>query len=157
MALYSTFRMGERLFGLDILVVREINRILDITPVPHSARHIRGLINLRGQIVTILDLGVKLGLEPRKVGDETHNIILKTDGELASAHQARHLKTCPDQVGFLVDSIGDVVEADASRIEPPSANVSEAESRYLHGVLKTDAGLLVLLDLEALLASGEAA
>ncbi len=153
MALYSTFRMGDRLFGLDILVVREINRILDITSVPHAEAHIRGLINLRGQIVTILDLGVKLGLEPRIVGDETHNIILKSDYELANAEQARHLKTCPDQVGFLVDSIGDVVEADPDRIEPPSANVTETESRFLQGVLKTDAGLLVLLDLEALLAS----
>lgn len=157
MALYSTFRMDNRLFGLDILVVREINRILDITAVPHAERHIRGLINLRGQIVTILDLGVKLGLEPRTVGDETHNIILKSDNELAHAEQARHLKTCPDQVGFLVDSIGDVVEADTSRIEPPSANVSETETRFLQGVLKTDAGLLVLLDLEALLANSDAA
>ncbi len=151
---YTTFRLNDRLFGLDILVVREINRILDITPVPKAADHIRGLINLRGQIVTIIDLAVKLGLPRRDIGEESHNIILKTEAELVAARLGRELHTSADLVGFLVDAIGDVVEADDNAIEPPSANVDEAESRYLSGVIKTEAGLLVLLDLKELLSSG---
>lgn len=156
MSQFSTFRLGDRLFGLDLMMIREINRILDITPVPHAKEHIRGLINLRGQIVTILDLGVRLGLPSREVSDESHNIILKTNAELAAANQSsqKHFATSADLVGFLVDAIGDVVEADDAAIEPPSANVSEAESQFLSGVIKTDMGLLVLLDIKEVLSSG---
>jgi len=152
---YSTFRLGDRLFGLDLMMIREINRILDITPVPHARRHIRGLINLRGQIVTILDLGVRLGLERQEIGEESHNIILKTTAELAAVRREGEPEctTSPDLVGFLVDSIGDVVEADEATIEPPSANVGEAEGGFLSGVIKTDAGLLVLLDIGEVLFS----
>lgn len=130
---YSTFRLGDRLFGLDLMMIREINRILDITPVPHAKGHIRGLINLRGQIVTILDLGVRLGLPRLDIGEESHNIILKTNAELSAVRCDMNFSTSPaDLVGFLVDAIGDVVEADAGSIEPPSANVAEAErSRFL--------------------------
>jgi purine-binding chemotaxis protein CheW len=150
---YSTFRLGDRLFGLDLMMIREINRILDITPVPHARRHIRGLINLRGQIVTILDLGVRLGLERQGIGVDSHNIILKTTAELAAVRREGEPEciTSPDLVGFLVDAIGDVVEADEATIEPPSANVGEAEGGFLSGVIKTDAGLLVLLDIREVL------
>ena len=154
---YSTFRLGDRLFGLDLMMIREINRILAITPVPHADRHIRGLINLRGQIVTIIDLGVRLGLPARDIGEESHNIILKTNAELAAARQAGDTQaraSSTDLVGFLVDAIGDVVEADESRIEPPSANVGEEESQFLSGVIKTEGGLLVLLDVKEVLSSG---
>lgn len=156
MSQYSTFRLGDRLFGLDLMMIREINRILDITPVPHAASHIRGLINLRGQIVTILDLAVRLGLPSREINEDSHNIILKTNAELTAVRQAgnnQHYATSTDLVGFLVDAIGDVVEADESAIEPPSANVSEAESQFLSGVIKTEAGLLVLLDIKEVLSS----
>jgi purine-binding chemotaxis protein CheW len=154
MTQFATFKLDDRLFGLDLLVVREINQNLDITPVPKANSNIRGLINLRGQIVTIIDLAVKLGMSSKAVSRETHNIILKTEAELAAIHQASQnkvLHTCVDQVGFLVDSIGDVVEANEDQIEPPSANVNEAEGRFLAGVLRSDHGLLVLLNLKQVL------
>ena len=154
MSQYATFRLGDRLFGLDLMTIREINRILDITPVPHACEYIRGLINLRGQIVTILDLGVRLGLPRRDIGEETHNIILKSAVELAAAGQGMdgaQGASSSDLAGFLVDAIGDVVEADDARIEPPSANVGETEGRFLSGVIKTDEGLLVLLDMHEVL------
>ena len=153
---YATFRLGDRLFGLDLMMIREINRILDITPVPHAKPHIRGLINLRGQIVTILDLGVRLGLARQELAETSHNIILKTNAELAGVREAdgSQPSTATDLVGFLVDAIGDVVEADAGTIEPPSANVSETEGGFLSGVIKTDVGLLVLLDIHEVLHGG---
>ena len=153
MSQYSTFRLGDRMFGLDIVLIREINRILDITPVPHAKPFIRGLINLRGQIVTILDLGVRLGLARQELAETSHNIILKTNAELAGMRAAdgSQPRTATDLVGFLVDAIGDVVEADAGTIEPPSANVSETEGGFLSGVIKTDVGLLVLLDIPEVL------
>lgn len=154
MSQFATFRLGERMFGLDILMIREINRLLDITPVPHSADYTRGLINLRGQIVTIIDLGVRLGLTRREISDNSHNIILKTDSELTSARiniDGKQMSTSMDLVGFLVDAIGDVIEADDSKKEPAPANVSEAEGRFLSGVIKTDTGLLVLLSIQDVL------
>jgi purine-binding chemotaxis protein CheW len=155
MSQYASFQLGGRLFGLDLMMIREINRIQDITPVPHARGHIRGLINLRGQIVTILDLGVRLGLERAGILDTSHNIILKTNSELAAVRRegAAQQSTATDLVGFLVDAIGDVVEADDATIEPASANVSEAEGVFLSGVIKTGAGLLVLLDIHEVLHS----
>ena len=153
MTQYTTFHVGDRLFGLDILGVREIIRVFTITPVPRTEPHIRGLINLRGQIVTILDLAVRLGHEPLPVKDSSHIVILKSG---ASAVQAdgRNQGGSQDLTGLLVDAIGDVVEADAFLAEAPPANLTEAEERFLSGVLKTDQGLLVLLNLQELLSSG---
>jgi purine-binding chemotaxis protein CheW len=156
MSQYATFRLEERLFGQSIPMVREIIRCYAITPVPHAQPHIRGLINLRGQVVTILDLAVRLGMPRREIQESSHIIILKTTTELASMQsrgQGQGLQTSADMVGFLVDAIGDVVEADEGKIEPASANVTEAEGRFLSGVLKTDAGLLVLLDIKEVLGS----
>ena len=154
MSQYATFHLEDRLFGQSIPMVREIIRCYTITPVPHAKPHIRGLINLRGQVVTILDLAVRLGMPQRPIQDSSHIIILKTNAELVSMQsrgEGRGLQTSTDMVGFLVDAIGDVVEADEGKVEPPSANVTDAESRFLSGVLKTDAGLLVLLDIKELL------
>lgn len=155
MGLYATFTLDRRLFGQTIPMIREIIKSCAITPVPHAPPHVRGLINLRGQVVTILDLAVRLGMPRRATDDDSHILILKTDAELASMQsrgEGRGLQTSADVVGFLVDSIGDVVEADDARIEPPSANVTEAEGRFLSGVIQTESGLLVLLNIRSVLA-----
>lgn len=155
MGLYATFSLDQRLFGQSIPMIREIIRSCAITPVPHAPPHVRGLINLRGQVVTILDLAVRLGMPRRATDDKSHIIILKTDAELASMQsrgEGRGLQTSSDVVGFLVDTIGDVVEADEAKIEPPSANVTEAEGRFLTGVIQSDTGLLVLLNIRSVLA-----
>lgn len=155
MGLYATFTLDRRLFGQTIPMIREIIKSCAITPVPHAPPHVRGLINLRGQVVTILDLAVRLGMPRRETDDDSHILILKTDAELASMQsrgEGRGLQTSADVVGFLVDSIGDVVEADDARIEPPSANVTEAEGRFLSGVIQTESGLLVLLNIRSVLA-----
>jgi len=152
MSQFATFNVGEHLFGLDILGVREIIRVFNITPVPRSEPHIRGLINLRGQIVTILDLAVRLGQEARPVMDSSHIVILKAGTSAAAGEKGNG--GGQDILGLLVDAIGDVVEADAALAEAPPANLTDAEERFLSGVLKTDAGLLVLLNLKELMSTG---
>jgi purine-binding chemotaxis protein CheW len=149
-----TFYLDDMLFGIDVDAVQEVLRYQTMTPVPLAPTVVAGLINLRGQIVTILDLGIRLGLGRQEIFEASHNIILKTSSEMAAARRegaGDHFTTSNDLVGFLVDAIGDVVEADESTIEPPSANVSEAEGRFLSGVIKTDGGLLVLLDIREVL------
>ena len=131
---FVTFRVNSHLLGFDVLKVREINRVLDITPVPKAPGHIRGLVNLRGQILTVIDLGVRLGFSARNIDEDTHNIILKKDA-----------------VGFLVDAIGDVALVNDEDIEPTPANIGGIEGGFIDGVVKLEGELLVILSVPKLL------
>jgi len=147
---YATFLLDGHLFGIDVLLVREINQYMVITPVPLSVPSIRGLINLRGQIVTVVDLGVLIGLEPREIGRETHSLVLKTHDDLASLRLRfgnQELTGPIDTVGLLVDGVGDVVDVNEKEMEPPPANVGDVDGQYLSGVIKLEKELLVLLNI----------
>ncbi len=153
---FTSFRLGHHLFGLEVLLVREINQQMDITPVQHAPEHVRGLINLRGQIVTIFDLGIRLGLEERKISPHSHSIVLKTNDELNIVQKREgrsDLTTNEDTIGLLVDEIGDVVEVNDSEIDPPPANVGEIDGRFLSGVVKLERELMVVLDVSEVLAA----
>jgi len=152
MSQYSTFFLGDRFLGLPILSIREIIRSCEITPVPLAPRHVRGLINLRGQIVTILDLAVRLGLQDRPDPLESHVVVLSGDESPASARERSGDKGAGEHMaGFLVDGIGDVVEADEAQMRPAPANVTEIEGKLLSGVLQAESGLLTLIDLQGVL------
>lgn len=151
---FITFRLNKQLFGINIYLVREINQNLEITPVPKTHNYVRGLINLRGQIVTILDLRVRLGRPAGDIQENNHNIILKTNHEIA---KLRGLdiddEYCgrDDGIGLLVDELGDVVEIDESSIDPRPANVDEMEGRFFSGVIQLKNDLLVLLRMPEIL------
>ncbi len=125
---FVTFRIDEFFLGIDITMVREINRVLDITDVPQAPDYVLGLINLRGQTVTVFDLGVRLGMAPRFITDQTHNIIFK--------HET---------IGLLVDQIGDVVSVDEEKIVPPPANTGTIEAEFIEGVVELENELLMIL------------
>lgn len=147
---YATFRLDDHLFGIDVLLVREINQYMVITPVPLSTSSVRGLINLRGQIVTVVDLGVLLGLEPRQIDRNTHSLVLKTHEDLGALRIRfgnQELDGPVDTVGLLVDTVGDVVDVDENEMEPPPANVGDIDGQFLSGVIKLDTELLVLLNI----------
>jgi len=148
---FVTFKLDDQLFGVNVMLVREINQQTDITPVQHAPDYVRGLINLRGHIVTILDLGVRLGLGSREIGSHSHNIIMKNNEELSRIHldeDVDELATATDTAGLLVDDIGDVVAFDERDIDPPPASIGELSGQFLTGVVKLDNNLLVLLDME---------
>lgn len=134
---FSTFMVGDALFGIDILNIQEINKHIDITRVPQAESYIEGILNLRGRIVTIIDLGSKLGLGPVQKSGENRNIIVNSDGE---------------HIGLLVDKIGDVLTMKKSDIDVPPSNVAGAKGRFFQGVLKTDEKLIGILDLNKILA-----
>lgn len=131
---FVTFKVDEDLLGIDVLMVREVNRVLDITPVPKAPDYVRGLVNLRGQTVTIFDLGICLGLPPREITDESHNVVLKRD-----------------LVGLLVDSIGNMVQCGELDVEPPPANVGNIKGKFIEGVVELDNELLVILQTKQIL------
>jgi len=145
---FTTFKLGEDLFGIDILLVREINRSLQITPVEQAPEFVTGLLNLRGQIITVIDLGVRLGLEKREVMGSTRCIVLKTAQELLNRHASENVvkSASSDQVGFLVDSVGDMVSVSEGDIAPPPANLGQVSEKFLTGVVKLEHGLVGLLD-----------
>ena len=143
---FCTFYLGEALFGIDILSVREINRHLEMTKVHKVEKHVRGLLNLRGQIVTILDLGVRLGIGETEVKKESRSIILKSD--FANGKDGVEGAAVLGEVGLLVDRIGDVLTVDDSEIESPPANIGVVEGRFMDGVIKMNDDLLSILNIE---------
>jgi len=133
---FATFHVGRILLGIDIRQTEEINRQLDLTPVPQAPAWVRGVVNLRGEVVTVLDLRTILGLEPAALSVASRNVIVRTESE---------------QVGLLVDRVADVVTVAAGEIEPPPANVSGLDGRFFKGVCKLESALLVVLDVHAVL------
>lgn len=132
----ATFHVGDALCGMDILKVQEINKLMEMTIVPQSPDYVQGILNLRGQIVTIIDLGKKLGLGQTDLGSDPRNIIVNAPGEY---------------VGLLVNKLSDVVAAEPDMIEPAPANMSGIQGTFFTGVYKTDNKLIGVLDIKEVL------
>lgn len=153
MSVFTTFQLNDQLFGIDIRFIREINKQLDPSPVPHAPDYICGLINLRGQIVTVMDLKRRLGFENTHITDQTHNLILKTDQEIINSFGVDEVteSAIPDKVGLLVDQIGDIVSIQTDTIALPPANVGKIDGQYLSGAVALPGGLLTILSMNAIL------
>lgn len=135
---YATFFVGDMFFGIEVLRVQELLRYQEITPVPLASAVIEGLINLRGQIVTAVDLRRRLAIGPRPAGVSPMNIVVRSgDGA----------------VSLLVDEIGDVAEAPSGSSEPPPATMKAAEKEIIDCVIKLEGKLLSVLNVDRLLQS----
>ena len=132
----ATFYVGDALCGIDILNVQEINKHMEITKVPQSPDYVMGILNLRGQIVTIIDIGKKLGLSPTKLSNQSRNIIVKSKEEY---------------IGLVVNSIADVVRADSEKVESAPANIGGVQGKFFEGVFKTEDRLIGILNVEEVL------
>ena len=143
----ATFTIGEHLFGINVLLVREINPNTSFTPIDLAPEYIRGLMNLRGQIITIIDPAVRLGMPQREITQKSCCLILKTTREVEDREDSSELVTesVNDMVGLLVDSISDMVTADTREIEQPPANIGEIDGRFMSGILKMEGRLLIIL------------
>ena len=135
-----TFRIGEEEFGVDILSVQEIIRLMQITMVPHAAAFIEGVINLRGKVIPIIDLRRRFGLAPKGHDKNTRIIVIEINNII---------------VGFVVDAVSEVLRIPASTVEPPPPVVAGVDSDYISGVGKLQDRLLIMLDLDKLLSSDD--
>jgi len=133
---YSTFQVEDLFFGIEVLKVQEVLRYLEMTPVPLAPEVIEGLINLRGQIITAVDMRRRLGLRPRLNGATPINVVVRSDD---------------GAVSLLVDEIGDVLEVRADSYEPPPDNMPAEQRALIEGVYKLDGRLLLILDTERVL------
>ncbi|PID28934.1 MAG: hypothetical protein CSB55_02380 [Candidatus Cloacimonadota bacterium] len=153
MVQFTTFYVGDTFFGINIFQVKEINNNMRYTKVPDSPGYIKGLLNLRGQIITIFDLAKRLGREETEIKEKTRNLIIKTDEETGKI-RAKGLfteKVGNDAVGFIIDKIGDVVEFDEEEIVPAPANVHDVSKEFIHGVYETEDDLLILLNVSEII------
>jgi purine-binding chemotaxis protein CheW len=133
---YATFWIEDLFFGIDVLLVQEIIRYLEITGVPMAPEVVKGLINLRGQIVTAVDMRRRLGL-PSRAGEVTPlNMVVRSDD---------------GAVSLLVDEIGDVLEVTPDSYEGPPDNMRKEQREMIDGVYKLDGRLLLVLNTERVL------
>jgi purine-binding chemotaxis protein CheW len=150
----ATFVLGETLLGVDILLVKEIYRQKTFSPIPDAPAELRGLMNLRGRVVTVIDLNVQLNRPPSEITDETRLLIFKTQAEIEGYIEAGRLPEITlgeDIVGFLIDRMDDVLTASAGDVLPPPPNVVDIDETLIDGVVKKGNQLVILLDVAAVL------
>ncbi|MGX9365896.1 chemotaxis protein CheW [Desulfoplanes sp. PS50] len=135
-----TFSIGEEEFGVEILKVQEIIRMLEITRVPKAPDFVEGVINLRGKVIPVIDLRLRFGLTAKEHDKKTRIIVIEINQMI---------------VGFVVDSVSEVLRIPAGTIEPPPPVISGLDSEYISGVGKLDDRLLIMLDLNRLLSKEE--
>lgn len=130
---FSTFFVEDLFFGVDVLRVQEVLRYQQMTRVPQAPDVIEGLINLRGQIVTAIDMRRRLRLPPRAGNQTPMNMVVRTDD---------------GAISLLVDEIGDVLDVDATTWEQPPENLDPSARELISGVYKLNGRLLLVLDAE---------
>jgi len=144
-----SFLLEKRLYGVDIRVVKEVNPTAEITPVPRTPEHIRGLVNVRGQVVLVMDIAAIFGRECRPITPESQVVILKTARELAGVGglpddvDIAHFGDKP--LGFLIDEVRDVVTVPSGEVNPPPQHLEEDKSKFHGGVVRLGDKLLVIL------------
>lgn len=140
---YLTFTLGNEEYGIGILNIREIIGVMEITAVPHTPEYIKGVINLRGRVIPIMDLRLKFGLEPEKYNERTCIIVVEVQG-----------KSGPVQVGMVVDSVSEVLAVAGEQIEsPPSLGIS-TDTENILGMGKINEEVKILLDVDKVIGEG---
>lgn len=134
-----TFSIGSEEFGVEILKVQEINKMLQVTKIPNSPDYVEGVINLRGKVIPVINLRTKLRMPSKPIDKNTRIVVMEIEGRT---------------VGFIVDAVSEVLRIPRSITEPPPPMVGGVSSEYIVAVGKLEDRLLILLDVEKIL-SGE--
>lgn len=135
------FQLGGENFGVDIMQVQEIIRMPEITRIPQSPDYVVGVINLRGKIIVVINLGMRFGLTSKELDDDSRIIVVEVDNHV---------------LGMVVDSVSEVLRLPSEDVEPaPEVIKAKINADYLKGVGKLSDRLLILLDLEKVLTEEE--
>jgi len=135
-----SFNIGSEEFGVDILKVQEINRMVEITKVPQAPNYVEGVINLRGKVIPIVNLRKRFNLELKEQDKNTRIVVVDIGGNI---------------MGMVVDAVSEVLRISASTIEPPPEIVTGINSEYIKGVAKLEDRLLIFLDLSKVIDANE--
>ncbi|MDY6275165.1 MAG: chemotaxis protein CheW [Succinivibrionaceae bacterium] len=137
---WVTFKLENETYGVNVMQVQEVLRYTEIAPVPGAPDYVLGIINLRGNVVTVIDTRLKFGLMPAEVTDNSRIIIIEAEKQV---------------VGILVDSVAEVVYLKASEIDDAPSVGTEESARFIQGVSNRKDDLLILVDLNKLLSDNE--
>ncbi len=142
---YLTFLTGGEGYGLPVLKVREIMKVMEITAIPQVPAYVRGVINLRGKVIPVIDLRLKFGMPACDATDQTCIIVVE-----AAARASRQ-----SMVGLLVDGVSEVLNIQAAEIEQPPAFGDGVRTDYMQGVAKVKGTVKILLDIDRVLTGSE--
>ncbi|MDA3901751.1 MAG: chemotaxis protein CheW [Spirochaetes bacterium] len=134
------FKIGEEEYGLEILKVQEILKLPKITKLPKSASFIIGIIDLRGQVIPVINLSNKFGIRENKERENLRAIVVDIQGK---------------KVGLAIDSVSHVIRIDSKDIEPPPPIVRGISGKYIVGIAKVEAGFVVILDIDQIFSHEE--
>ena len=134
---YITFKLGDELFAINVFQVREILDLMPITKVPTAPEHLRGVVNVRGKAIPVVDLRRRFGLPP--VADTVHTRIVVLELDLDGA---------PCTVGGQADSVHNVIELDATEIEPPPSLASRWRAELVRGMARRGEDFIMILDVD---------
>ncbi|MEX0584831.1 MAG: chemotaxis protein CheW [Natronospirillum sp.] len=137
---WVTFRLESETYGINVMQVQEVLRYTEIAPVPGAPGYVLGIINLRGNVVTVIDTRDRFGMSSSEVSDNTRIVIIETDQQV---------------VGIMVDSVAEVVYLKQSEIETSPSVGNDETSRFIQGVCHKNDELLILVDLDRLLTDDE--
>ncbi|MEM8932592.1 MAG: chemotaxis protein CheW, partial [Acidobacteriota bacterium] len=133
--------LADEVFAIPVEPVRQVVRVSDITRVPHAPRPIRGVTNLRGRVIPVIDLRLRIGLEETAIARATRVVAVSSRGRV---------------LGLLVDAVLQVVHLDLDQVQPPPDDVMTVQSDYIRGVYDREDGLILLLDIDRALIIREA-
>ncbi|MGI6409561.1 MAG: chemotaxis protein CheW [Gammaproteobacteria bacterium] len=137
---WVTFRLEDETYGINVMQVQEVLRYSEIAPVPGAPTYVLGIINLRGNVVTVIDTRQRFGLPSAEITDNTRIVIIEADKQV---------------VGILVDSVAEVVYLRESEIETTPNVGNEEAARFIQGVCNKNDELLILVDLEKMMTAQE--
>jgi purine-binding chemotaxis protein CheW len=137
---WVTFRLENEKYGINVMQVQEVLRVSEIAPVPGAPSYVLGIINLRGNVVTVIDTRSRFGLSSAETDDSSRVVIIEADEQV---------------VGILVDSVAEVVDLNSSEIETAPNVGTEESAKFIQGVASHDDELLILVDLNKLLSDEE--
>jgi len=143
---FLTFLMANEKYGLEILKVREIMGMMDVTTVPTTPAFVRGVINLRGKVIPVVDLRLKFGLEAKEDTQRTCIIVVHL------THTAQEMT-----MGIIVDEVSDVLDIDQNQIEPPPSFGANIRTDFILGMGKVDQKVMTMLDIDRVLTEQEVA
>ena len=137
---WVTFKLQEETYGINVMQVQEVLRYTDIAPVPGAPEYVLGIINLRGNVVTVIDTRARFGLPPSEVTENSRIVIIESERQV---------------IGIMVDSVAEVVYLKQSEIDTAPNVGTDESAKFIQGVSNRDGELLILVDLNKLLSDDE--
>ena len=141
---YLTFALADEEYGISILKVKEIIGMMSITTVPHTPGFVKGVINLRGKVIPVVDLRLKFGIEAAEYTERTCIIVVEIDGA-----------SCAILMGIVVDAVSEVLNITGENIEDTPTFGTKLDIEYISGMAKCEGGVKILLDIDRVLSDEE--